>query len=1059
MMSAFNRNKIMVLLASSIFVFLLLGTVPGYGGWTAQTNPDPGLNQLRGVWGSAATDIYAVGELGTTLHSDGVLWSKWTTPDTKTKYGVWGTGPTNVFTVGDQGNIYRYNGTSWTKMTSGTTKRLRDIWGTSASDIYSVGENGTILRYNGTSWSLVTPPANTPTLQAVWGTSSTDVYAVGGPSASDPPGTTPIILHYDGISWSSQVASQRLQAIKGNATDDIFAAGENGLILHYDGSGWSEMPHGLTTVTLRDIWCSAPDDVLVVGDLETVLWYNGSEWFLVPSGTSEGLFSIWGSSATDIYAVGRTGVIRHYDGDADSDTVLDPVDNCLLVANSGQEDADLDGLGDACDNCPTVANPDQADGDSDGVGNVCDNCPNVPNPGQEDADGDGIGDACDVLDPVWVDDDYCAGCPNDGYTWGYDAFDTIQGGVNAVDVGGTVRVAAGTYTEAVSINKGLTLRGDTTGSCPGPGPSMPKLDGGGMVSSAITIDGGVSGVTIEGFEITNYRNRVLGAPYTQGGIGCGIQAWDYPTQAIDDVTVRSNYIHDMGWSAVMAGNEGLVLHDNWLVDCNVVSNCAAYSIELTNTSNSTVSNNQVTGGVDILGEPDDSQDGILIQTQIHEGTGLTNSTVVVRDNTVTTMTRAGIELLAWDSEDTRPAGMTGINVIGNHISDSVRGVFLYTAGANALINNIIIDKNALDGNGDGIRFSDYGAGTFGTVGVTCNLVANSTAISDPNQGSGVRLGAGVEVAGIAVNSNSITGNALYGVNNQTGSDLNAESNWWGCVSGPGTVACDTVSVNVDFTPWATSVPPCVSCSEDADCDDGLMCNGVEICNLEMCQAGVPIDCSYLTDQCNTGVCEEPAGTCAADPLPNGTICSDGDTCSIPDQCQGGVCISAGGGDNDDDGICDADDICPNDPNNDSDADTVCGDIDNCPTVANADQADADGDGFGDVCDNCPINYNPGQEDNLPPGGNTVGDACECEGNFNCDADVDGSDASIFKLYFGRGQFNAPCNAFNPCRGDFDCDGDVDGTDASRFKADFGRSTIQNPCPESPTCSEPDWCSY
>ena len=84
-MNAFNRNKIMVLLSSSIFVFLLLGTVPGYGAWTGQTNPDPALNQLRGVWGSAATDIYAVGELGTTLHSDGVLWSKLTTTDTRTK--------------------------------------------------------------------------------------------------------------------------------------------------------------------------------------------------------------------------------------------------------------------------------------------------------------------------------------------------------------------------------------------------------------------------------------------------------------------------------------------------------------------------------------------------------------------------------------------------------------------------------------------------------------------------------------------------------------------------------------------------------------------------------------------------------------------------------------------------------------------------------------------------------------------------------------------------------------------------------------------------------------
>lgn len=33
-----------------------------------------------------------------------------------------------------------------------------------------------------------------------------------------------------------------------------------------------------------------------------------------------------------------------------------------------------------------------------------------------------------------------------------------------------------------------------------------------------------------------------------------------------------------------------------------------------------------------------------------------------------------------------------------------------------------------------------------------------------------------------------------------------------------------------------------------------------------------------------------------------------------------------------------------------------------------------------------------------------------------------------------------------CEGDFDCDGDCDGTDASVFKFDFGRSDFKNPCP-------------
>ncbi len=41
-------------------------------------------------------------------------------------------------------------------------------------------------------------------------------------------------------------------------------------------------------------------------------------------------------------------------------------------------------------------------------------------------------------------------------------------------------------------------------------------------------------------------------------------------------------------------------------------------------------------------------------------------------------------------------------------------------------------------------------------------------------------------------------------------------------------------------------------------------------------------------------------------------------------------------------------VCP-----DEDGDGRCGALDNCPSVANADQADADGDGAGDACDLCP----------------------------------------------------------------------------------------------------------
>jgi len=40
------------------------------------------------------------------------------------------------------------------------------------------------------------------------------------------------------------------------------------------------------------------------------------------------------------------------------------------------------------------------------------------------------------------------------------------------------------------------------------------------------------------------------------------------------------------------------------------------------------------------------------------------------------------------------------------------------------------------------------------------------------------------------------------------------------------------------------------------------------------------------------------------------------------------------------------------------------------------------DGIPSYRDNCPADYNPGQEDTFPPNGNEIGDACDCEADFN-----------------------------------------------------------------------------
>jgi hypothetical protein len=158
-------------------------------------------------------------------------------------------------------------------------------------------------------------------------------------------------------------------------------------------------------------------------------------------------------------------------------------------------------------------------------------------------------------------------------------------------------------------------------------------------------------------------------------------------------------------------------------------------------------------------------------------------------------------------------------------------------------------------------------------------------------------------------------------------------------------------------------------------------------------------------------------------------------------------------------------------------------------------ADADEDGVPDVLDNC-LNYpngplqgtcteavgtnlivrtgrfctvdadcDPGefcektQADTYPPGGDGIGDACDCEGDFDCDAggsDVDAINVEQFLWDFGRSLYRDPCIAVRPCYGDFNCDGNVDADDIPKLLEDFGRTIYINPCPACVRMPE-DWC--
>jgi thrombospondin type 3 repeat protein len=513
---------------------------------------------------------------------------------------------------------------------------------------------------------------------------------------------------------------------------------------------------------------------------------------------------------------------------------------------------------------------------------------------------------------ILVDDDL-GQCPTATFT-------TISGAVGAASPGDTIKVCAGTYTENVSITKSLTLQGAQAG-----------VDARGRVASESVVIPAVAALPT--FNVTFTGTLTVDGFSFSGSTALGVIMTGAPGPN-NGMQIVNNRFSGYSQSAVFMNRGG----SDITIDRNVMDGS-----NLTGTGQAIfASNTQLFPGLNITNDwiiNNRGRYGIFSDGN-HNFTESATRQALISGNLIDNNNQGmnlGSRSFGSFGVPTFPyAGTISNNVISNNVFDGIQGG----------VQHVLITTNQIKNNGrNGIGLSNIGSAGADrgaqNSAVTCNLITGN---GFTMAGAGIFMSplqpAGTQATNV-INSNNIAGNSA-GLNYTGTESVNAENNWWGSATGPthplnpggtGDLIVNPAGT-VDFVPFLTSLS---GCAPVPDSDGDGVGDDVDNCPATANPGQEDADGDGIGDACDT--CPFDAGNDAD----GDGICGDADNCP--------TISNAGQEDADGDGIGDACDTCPLDSANDADGDGICGNVDNCPTVFNPGQQNFDGDSQGDACDN------------------------------------------------------------------------------------------------------------
>jgi nitrous oxidase accessory protein NosD len=395
-------------------------------------------------------------------------------------------------------------------------------------------------------------------------------------------------------------------------------------------------------------------------------------------------------------------------------------------------------------------------------------------------------------------------------------YTSIQTAINAATSGATITIGAGTYDENVVVNKPVTLEGSGRHTVITPATSMPVCSGGslceGAASNIILVQ--ADNVTITKLALEG-DNPGLTSGVVRGGKDIDARngiITNHELGVYNNLTVSKVRIADIYLRGIYASSGGSFDFNHDTIE-NVQGEEA--SIAIFNFGGSgTMSHNKVANANDAI--------------SANHSTG-----TQFLDNMIT-KSGSGVH-----TDNNGDSGGTADLIEGNKISEcnaNGYGIFVFVPSLSATVN-----ANKVSGcyvglaafgsgvSGQGPTFSNNkvngtGANPAGSYGaylttdqlgfefgdVTATLSGNTFMHS----GTGMLVTQTEPTAGQPAGGQATitaSGNTFHenetGANGETGTTVNAQSNWWGCKQGPNVgPRCDTAVGTVSYTPFLTARP-------------------------------------------------------------------------------------------------------------------------------------------------------------------------------------------------------------------------------------------------------------